>query len=107
MHRSEQGSSIPGPCVVSSIDYRPNRFLSMGQRDSQSPNKALGKWVHPLLQNGATPRSIELSRRVASLSRGVITFQMPQLFSTIPARVHEKIANCRSFVCPGASDPRC
>jgi hypothetical protein len=36
-----------------------------------------------LTRNACTPRSMVATRRVASASRGVIPFQMPQMFSQL------------------------
>ena len=51
-----------------------------------------------LARNGATPRSIVAMRRVASPSRGVMPFQMPQMFSQLSQPTPLKKANCRSSV---------
>src|ERR1017187_3716911 len=51
-----------------------------------------------LTKNGATPRSIVATRRVASASRGVIPFQIPQMFSQLSQPTPLKKANWRSLV---------
>ena len=51
-----------------------------------------------LTRNGAIARSIVATRRVASASRGVIPFQMPQIFSQLSQPTPLKKANCRSLV---------
>src|SRR5271170_5390826 len=51
-----------------------------------------------LMRKGETPRSIAATRRVASASRGVIPFQMPQMFSQLSQPTPLKKANCRSSV---------
>src|SRR5260370_42169949 len=75
-------------------------FFVKGQRLGNNPNGSIGKnGSQPLLtRNGATPRSIVATRRVASLSRGVIPFQMPQIFSQLSQPIPLKNANCRSAV---------
>ena len=51
-----------------------------------------------LTRNGATARSMVAMRRVASPSRGVTPFQMPQTFSQLSQPSPLKKANCRSSV---------
>src|SRR5271163_1528612 len=51
-----------------------------------------------LMRKGETPRSIVAMRRVASPSRGVIPFQMPQMFSQLSQPTPLKNANWRSSV---------
>src|ERR1035438_4763304 len=51
-----------------------------------------------LMRKGETARSIVATRRVASASRGVIPFQMPQTFSQLSQPTPLKKANCRSLV---------
>src|SRR5450631_3387490 len=60
----------------------------MGARGSQSR----------LTKNGAKARSIVATRRVASASRGVIPFQMPQMFSQLSHPTPLKKANCKLSV---------
>src|SRR5271166_6900381 len=51
-----------------------------------------------LMRKDETPRSIVATRRVASASRDVIPFQMPQMFSQLSQPTPLKKANCRSSV---------
>src|SRR5882724_11462441 len=51
-----------------------------------------------LVRNGANARSIDATRRVASASRGVMPFQMPQTFSQLSQPMPLKNATCRSSV---------
>src|SRR5580698_11240741 len=51
-----------------------------------------------LMRNDDTPRSMVAIRRVASASRGVIPFQIPQIFSQLSQPTPLKKANCRSSV---------
>src|SRR5664279_902160 len=51
-----------------------------------------------LMRKGETPRSIVATRRVASASRGVIPFQMPQMFSQLSHPTPLKKANCKLSV---------
>src|SRR6267154_6249052 len=51
-----------------------------------------------LLKNGASARSMVAMRRVASASRGVIPFQIPQIFSQDSQPMPLKKANCRLSV---------
>src|ERR1700756_3627635 len=51
-----------------------------------------------LIKNGASTRSSVATRRVASASRGVIPFQMPQMFSQLSQPTPLKNANCKLSV---------
>src|SRR3981081_445027 len=51
-----------------------------------------------LVRNGTKARSSVTTRRVASASRGVIPFQMPQIFSQLSQPTPLKKASCRSSV---------
>ena len=59
--------------------------------DRTAPSPALD-------QRSGTPRSMVATRRVASASRGVIPFQMPQMFSQLSQPTPLKKAYCRSSV---------
>src|SRR5579872_132077 len=51
-----------------------------------------------LIRNGASARSMVATRRVASASRGVTSFQIPQMFSQLSQPTPLKKANCRLSV---------
>src|SRR5579875_420302 len=74
--------------------------LSPGHLLAYTWNCRVGVWgSHPeLISNDENCRSIFATRRMASPSRGVIPFQMPQMFSQVSRPIPLKKAYCRSKV---------
>jgi hypothetical protein len=109
---------VTNPSSAGTEISRPPRHTRCGSRwSTPSDRPAASGWQNAvamgwviglpagLVRKGATPRSMVAMRRVASPSRSVMPFQMPQTFSQLSQPTPLKKANCRSSVLCAPSDP--
>src|SRR5713101_7784056 len=99
---SSGASSICGPSTSYSLRFTMVQTVCgpNGHRLANTPYRNIGANGSQslLMRNGANARSSVATRRVASASRGVIPFQIPQIFSQLSQPTPLKKANCRLSV---------
>src|SRR5437899_6423789 len=96
------GNSTCGPDTAYSLRFTMVQTVCcpLGQRLAYTPYRNIGESGSQSLptRNGATARSMVATRRVASASRGVIPFHIPQMLSQLYQPTPLKQANGRLSV---------